>query len=91
VDFTIHGQPLALEAFAAGAGELWFVFRDATSGQSTYGAGRFLYAPVSESGAVSLDFNKAYHPPCAFTPYATCARPPKENTLAVEILAGERN
>ncbi|MBZ0289937.1 MAG: DUF1684 domain-containing protein, partial [Anaerolineae bacterium] len=81
VEFTLNGQALALEAFAAGAGELWFVFRDATSGQSTYGAGRYLYAPISESGEVHLDFNKAYHPPCAYTPYATCARPPKENLL----------
>jgi uncharacterized protein (DUF1684 family) len=91
VAFSLDGQSLALEAFAAGEGELWFVFRDATSGKSSYGAGRFLYAPLSTDGVVSLDFNKAYHPPCAFTPYATCARPPKENILPVDILAGERN
>jgi uncharacterized protein (DUF1684 family) len=91
VEFVLDGQSLSLEAFAAGKGELWFVFKDATSNKSTYGAGRFLYAPLSAEGVVSLDFNKAYHPPCAFTPYATCPRAPKENTLPLEILAGERH
>lgn len=91
VEFDLHGQTLSLEAFAANERELWFVFKDRTSGQSTYGAGRFLYAPLAEDGAVSLDFNKAYHPPCAFTPYATCPRPPRENVLPVEIPVGERH
>lgn len=91
VEFVLDGQPLALEAFTAGKDELWFVFKDATSNKSTYGAGRFLYVPLSADGMVRLDFNKAYHPPCAFTPYATCPRPPKENSLLVEILAGERH
>ncbi|MEO8609521.1 MAG: DUF1684 domain-containing protein [Chloroflexota bacterium] len=91
VEFELGGQALSLEAFAAGKDELWFVFKDATSAQSTYGAGRFMYAPVNADGVVSLDFNKAYHPPCAFTPYSTCLRPPKENILPVEVLAGERD
>jgi uncharacterized protein (DUF1684 family) len=90
VEFVLDGHALVLEAFAAGKDELWFVFKDATSAKSTYGAGRFLYAPVSADGVVNLDFNKAYHPPCAFTPYSTCVRPPKENNLPLEILAGER-
>jgi uncharacterized protein (DUF1684 family) len=81
----------ALEAFSSEEhqNELWFVFKDRTSGHSTYGAGRFLYAPLADDGSVILDFNKAYHPPCAFTPYATCPRPPKGNVLPVEIPAGE--
>jgi uncharacterized protein (DUF1684 family) len=91
VEFELDGQSLSLEAFTAGKDELWFVFRDATSAKSTYGAGRFMYSPVSADGVVSLDFNKAYHPPCAFTPYASCPRAPKENTLPLEILAGERH
>jgi uncharacterized protein len=91
VEFELDGQTLSLEAFTAGKDELWFVFKDATSAKSTYGAGRFMYSPVSADGVVTLDFNKAYHPPCAFTPYATCPRAPKENSLPVEILAGERN
>lgn len=89
VEFTLHGQTLSLEAFAAGDKEVWFVFKDKTSAVSTYGAGRFLYAPLAADGTVTLDFNRAYNPPCAFTPYATCPRPPKENILPVEISAGE--
>jgi uncharacterized protein (DUF1684 family) len=91
VEFEWHGQRLRLEAFDAGENELWFVFKDATNGRTTYGAGRFLYAPLHADGTVTLDFNKAYSPPCAFTPYATCPLPPRENILAVEIEAGERS
>ena len=53
-----------------------------TAGQETYGSGRFLDAGLAKDGEVVLDFNKAYNPPCAFTPYATCPLPPKENRLA---------
>jgi uncharacterized protein (DUF1684 family) len=69
--------------------QLFFIFRDLTSGKSTYGAGRFLYADMPKEGRVVLDFNKAYNPPCAFTPYATCPLPPKQNRLNVTIEAGE--
>ena len=58
--------------------------------KETYGAGRFLYSAMPEDGQVVLDFNKAYNPPCAFTPYATCPLPPAENRLAVRIEAGEK-
>ena len=88
--FTLNGQSLALEALEASAGEIWFVFKDATSGHSTYGGGRFLNAMLDEDGRVDLDFNKAYHPPCAFTPFATCPRPLPENCLTMDISAGER-
>lgn len=89
VHFLLAGQERALQAFAAGQGELWFIFRDATSGVSTYPAGRFLYAAVSEDGTVALDFNFAYHPPCAFTHFATCPYPPPENNLPDAIEVGE--
>lgn len=70
--------------------ELFFVFRDTTAGKSTYPAARFLYAKApTQAGPVELDFNKAYNPPCAFTPYATCPLPPKENRLPFPIEAGE--
>jgi hypothetical protein len=69
--------------------QLFFVFRDGTSGKATYPAGRFLYAEMPKEGKVVLDFNKAYNPPCAFTPYATCPLPPKQNRLTVKIEAGE--
>lgn len=90
VEFVLHGQPLSLEALDGGSGKVWFVFRDATSGVSTYGASRFLTAPVDDQGIVDLDFNQAYHPPCAFTNYATCPLPPRENRLTIAIEAGER-
>ena len=71
-------------------GRLFFVFRDLTSGKETYAAGRFLYADMPRDGRVVLDFNKAYNPPCAFTPYATCPLPPPENRLQVRVEAGEK-
>ena len=69
------------------AKELFFIFKDATSGTDTYPAGRFLYSPLPANGSVTLDFNKAYNPPCAFTPFATCPLPPKQNELRVRIEA----
>jgi uncharacterized protein (DUF1684 family) len=69
--------------------QLFFIFRDLTSGKTTYGAGRFLYSEMPKEGKVLLDFNQAYNPPCAFTPYATCPLPPKQNRLNVAIEAGE--
>jgi hypothetical protein len=72
------------------AKELFFIFSDLTSGKETYDAGRFFYSDLPRDGKVVLDFNKAYNPPCAFTPYATCPRPPKENRLPVRVEAGEK-
>ena len=72
------------------ARELFYIFRDQTSGRETYPAGRFLYSGLPKEGRVVLDFNKAVNPPCAFTPYATCPLPPPENRLPVRIEAGEK-
>jgi uncharacterized protein (DUF1684 family) len=69
--------------------KLFIIFRDETSGKSTYGAGRFLYADAPVNGKVILDFNRAYNPPCAFTAYATCPLPPRQNRLQVSVEAGE--
>lgn len=69
---------------------LFFVFRDATSGKSTYAAARFIYTDRPKDGFVSIDFNKAYNPPCVFTPYATCPLPPPENRLKIPVEAGEK-
>ncbi|HYN00995.1 MAG TPA: DUF1684 domain-containing protein, partial [Vicinamibacteria bacterium] len=69
--------------------QLFFILRDQTSGKETYGAGRFLYADLPKAGKVVLDFNKAYNPPCAFTPYATCPLPPPQNWMPVRVEAGE--
>jgi uncharacterized protein (DUF1684 family) len=76
-------------------GELFFVIADRTSGKETYGAARFFYAALpkgglSEPGRIELDFNKAYNPPCAFTPFATCPLAPPENRLDVAVTAGEK-
>jgi hypothetical protein len=89
VEFEISGRKVRLTPVEVSPGELSFIFRDLTSGKETYGSGRFLDTPLGKDGEVDLDFNKAYNPPCAFTPYATCPLPPKENRLAVRIEAGE--
>jgi uncharacterized protein (DUF1684 family) len=69
---------------------LYLVFRDETAGDTSYGAGRFLYAPLPEGGHVLLDFNQAFSPPCAFTPYAACPLAPLQNRLPARIEAGEK-
>ncbi len=71
--------------------ELFFIFKDGTSGKDSYPAGRFLYAALPRDGRVTLDFNKAYSPPCAFTPYATCPLPPERNRLTLPVTAGEKH
>lgn len=69
---------------------LFFVIADATSGHETYAAARFLYAERPRNGTIVLDFNRAYNPPCAFTPFATCPLPPRENRLPIPVRAGEK-
>jgi uncharacterized protein len=71
--------------------ELFLVFGDETNGGETYGAGRFLATDPPKDGKVWLDFNKSYNPPCAFTAFATCPLPPKQNRLALRVVAGEKN
>jgi uncharacterized protein (DUF1684 family) len=90
VTFTRDGKEYRLDPVREGR-QLFFVFRDATSAKTTYGASRFLYAAMPVNGTVVLDFNRAVNPPCAFTPYATCPLPPKQNRLALAITAGEKN
>ena len=92
LDFTIDGKPYSLEPILEEkGGDLFFIFGDSTNGTETYGAGRFLYAtPAGPDGKVVIDFNKAYNPPCVFTPYATCPLPPQQNKLALAITAGEK-
>jgi uncharacterized protein (DUF1684 family) len=90
--FEVDGVPCSLEPMSASKGRLFIVFGDGTSGLETYGGGRFLYAePPSDAGAVVLDFNRAYNPPCAFSPFATCPLPHEANRLTVRITAGEKN
>ncbi len=88
VEFRLKGKACRLEAIAEGD-ELFFNFQDATSGKETYAAGRFLNTEGPKNGFVTLDFNRAVNPPCAFTAFATCPLPPKGNVLKVRIAAGE--
>jgi len=91
LEFTIDGVLFTLDALEGG-NELFIVFADETSAETTYGGGRFLYVSLPDSlGNTFIDFNKAYNPPCAFTEFATCPTPPKSNFLKIRIEAGEKN
>ena len=91
VTFTLHGQEYRLYPVApTDQDRLLFMFRDPTNGEITYPAGRYLYADPPQNGLTTLDFNKAYSPPCAFTDYATCTLPPPQNHLPIPILAGAK-
>lgn len=90
IRFEVAGKRYELEPFAEpGESEFWILFKDETSGRESYGF-RYLSAELKQDGKVELDFNRAYNPPCAFTPYATCPLPPRQNRLALRIEAGER-
>ena len=90
--FEHEGKKVELIPIDEGPGEpLFFVISDATSGKETYGACRFLYADAPVDGKVVLDFNRTENPPCAFTTFATCPLPPKENRLTFPVAAGEKN
>lgn len=91
VEFSRAGKTFRLSPILE-EGQLFIVFRDTTAGKTTYPAARFLYATAPKAaGPVELDFNKAYNPPCVFTPYATCPLPPRENRLDIPVEAGEKN
>jgi hypothetical protein len=90
--FEADGKPYRLDAIDEGPGELFVIFKDETSRDLTYPAGRYLYVPrPGADGTLVLDFNKAYNPPCVFTPFATCPLPPPQNRLPIRIEAGEKN
>lgn len=89
--FTVNGEAQTLIALGAVESPLSLIFADTTSGKETYGSGRFLTVPApDEKGRTVIDFNRAYNPPCAFTPFATCPLPPAGNRLAIPITAGEK-
>lgn len=91
VHFKINGKSYRLEPVyeTSKREDLFFIFKDLTSKTETYEAGRFLHTPLPKDGIVDLDFNRAYNPPCAFTEFATCPLPIKDNQLSVRIPAGE--
>jgi len=91
VHFKLNGRELTLTALGGDETKgLSFVISDLTSKTETYPGGRFLDSDPVTDGKVALDFNRAYNPPCAVTPYATCPLAPKENRLQVAIAAGEK-
>lgn len=91
VVFKINGEEVQLTDLRGEPTKgLFFVFNDLTSKTDTYPGGRFLQTGGVVDGKVEIDFNRAYNPPCAVTPYATCPLAPKENRLRVAISAGEK-
>lgn len=86
--FDRDGVTYALTPTHVKGGKPMFVIRDATSGAETYAASRFLFGEVA-GDRVRLDFNRAHNPPCAFTDFAICPLPPRENRFAIPIRAGE--
>lgn len=95
--FEVDGMSVTLQAYKPDpdADRLWVPFRDETSGEDTYGAGRYLDLEPethrTEDGTWILDFNEAYNPTCAYSPRYECPLPPMENWLSVPIEAGERD
>jgi len=90
IEFSLRGESFSLDPVGLDDGRLWLMFRDATNGSQTYPAGRYLVTDSPQDGMVSLDFNKAYNPPCAYTDFATCPLPPGNNRLKIEVKAGEK-
>lgn len=91
IEFQRDGKPYRIEALDEGEGTLFLVFADRTNGHGSYGAGRFIDAPMPDAaGHVLIDFNQARNPPCAFTAFATCPLPPPENRLDLAVPAGEK-
>ena len=90
IAFTRDGVDYDLAAFKSGRA-LQLVFADSTSGVSTYSVGRFLFVAPNADGTITLDFNRAILPPCAFSYAFNCPMPPKQNRFGVPIEAGEKN
>lgn len=88
--FDLAGEKQELIALED-AGKLFVIFSDETNGKTTYPSGRYLHADFPDkSGNIIVDFNYAYNPPCAYTAFATCPIPPKENRLNFSIEVGEK-
>ncbi len=91
VVFSTAGRTLRLDPILErGETDYWIIFGDHTNGVETYAGGRFVYVPPPVNGRTVLDFNKAYNPPCVFTPFSTCPLPPPQNRLPIRVEAGEK-
>jgi uncharacterized protein (DUF1684 family) len=91
IDFEVGGQLARLTVYGALGGGYFLPFMDATNGDETYSAGRYLEVEPLPNGRLLVDFNMAYNPYCAYNEYWSCPIPPKENRLTVPIEAGEKN
>jgi uncharacterized protein (DUF1684 family) len=91
IEFLVNGRPYRLDAVGDDDG-LFFIFKDQTAGETTYGSGRFLYVEKKPKPGerFMLVLNRAYNPPCAFSEFTTCPLPPKQNILPVRVEAGEK-
>ncbi len=90
LEFQLQGQKHKLLPFTSGEG-YFIILSDESSGLESYGGGRYMYSYPDSTGRIILDFNKAYNPPCAITPFAACPMPPPENHLGLKIEAGEKS
>ncbi|MHA1954657.1 MAG: DUF1684 domain-containing protein [Candidatus Heimdallarchaeaceae archaeon] len=91
VEFEVDSQKCMLTVFKDTDSDYFFVpFKDKTTGKETYDAGRYVELEKVNKNEYELDFNAAYNPYCAYNENWVCPLTPFENTLSVEILAGER-
>lgn len=98
VYFKIDGQECKLTVYQnielskqkAFKNNLFIPFRDATSGNESYGGGRYIDVEIPMNDELVIDFNLCYNPYCAYSPRYSCPIPPAENTLQIAIKAGEK-
>ncbi len=89
--FSVDGSQVELTLYDTGHAGYFVPFRDETSGKTTYGAGRYLDIEPNDNGTVTIDFNQAYNPFCAYNEAYSCPLPPVQNWLRVPIEAGEKD
>lgn len=91
LSFEVDGVPHELVVTGEGASGLNLIFGDASNGAGSYSGGRFLRVALPDDrGRTAIDFNRAYNPPCAYSPFTTCPLPPKGNVLPFAVTAGEQ-
>jgi len=89
--FEMNGKSISIEVYKSILSDKLFIpFKDKTNGKETYEAGKYIDTEILTGYRMVLDFNMAYHPNCAYNDKFTCALPPKENFLEIEIRAGEK-
>jgi uncharacterized protein (DUF1684 family) len=90
--FKLDGKEYSIEIYKSILSDNLFIpFKDKTNGKESYDGGRYIDAEILQGYKMVLDFNMAYHPSCAYNDNFICVLPPRENTLDVEIRAGEKN